>query len=82
MSKIKTRYVCIECGAITAKWQGQCSSCQAWNTLEESREDPAETAHRFAPLTQTSEIVKLSEVQARDLPRVSTGIGELDRVMG
>jgi len=82
MSKIKTRYVCIECGAITPKWQGQCSSCQAWNTLEESREDPAETAHRFTPLSQTSEVVKLTDVQARDLPRVSTGIAELDRVMG
>jgi len=82
MSKAKTRYVCIDCGAITPKWQGQCSSCQAWNTLEESREDPAETAHRFAPLAQTSEIVKLTDVQARDLPRIPTGIAELDRVMG
>lgn len=82
MSKLKTRYVCSACGAITPKWQGQCASCHAWNTLDETRDEPADTTHRFAPLTQTSEVVKLTDVQAKELPRVSTGIAELDRVMG
>ena len=43
----KTHYVCRECGAVAIRWQGQCPGCNAWNTLEEQRADPA--AGRFDP---------------------------------
>ena len=37
MAKAKTAYVCTECGADYSKWQGQCTACQAWNTVIEVR---------------------------------------------
>jgi DNA repair protein RadA/Sms len=83
MSKIKTSYVCQACGASSPKWQGQCSGCQAWNTLEETRQSTAEAdAHRFAPVAGAARIQRLSEVEAREIPRLPTGIGEFDRVLG
>jgi len=83
MSKIKTRYVCQSCGAVSPKWLGQCQSCQAWNTLEETRDSGVEAApSRFTPLAGTAEIQRLSDVQAQEMPRLSTGVGEFDRVLG
>jgi len=83
MSKIKTSYVCQACGASSPKWQGQCSGCQAWNTLEETRQSTAEAhSHRFAPVAGAAQIQRLSDVEAREIPRLPTGIGEFDRVLG
>ena len=84
MAKIKTLFACSECGGISPKWQGQCSHCNAWNTLEEQRESatPAHAEHRYAPLTASSALRSLSDVEALELPRISTGIAEFDRVLG
>ncbi len=85
MAKAKTVYTCTECGGQSPKWQGQCSHCEAWNTLVETAvEASAGKAglHRFASLAGTSEIVLLGEVQAEDFPRLPTLIGEFDRVLG
>jgi predicted ATP-dependent serine protease len=83
MSKLKTSYVCQACGASSPKWQGQCSGCQAWNTLEETRQSSAEAEnHRFAPVAGAARIQRLSDVEAREIPRLPTGIGEFDRVLG
>jgi len=81
MAKVKTIYVCQACGGISAKWQGQCPTCQAWNTLEESiAETPS--APRFQGLAQSIPRQKLATIQAEDLPRLPTGIEEFDRVLG
>jgi DNA repair protein RadA/Sms len=83
MSKVKTRYVCQSCGTVSPKWLGQCSGCQAWNTLEETRDEPVETSpSRFTPLTGSAEIQRLSDVQAQEMPRLPTGVAEFDRVLG
>src|SRR5690606_28126517 len=81
MAKAKTAYTCTECGAQAPKWQGQCPSCQAWNTLVET---VAETAgvNRYAALAQTAGLQKLAEVEAAEVPRQATGIEEFDRVLG
>jgi DNA repair protein RadA/Sms len=81
MAKAKSVYTCTECGGESPKWQGQCPHCGAWNTLVES---VAETAakHRFAGLAKASALQRLAEVSAREAPRVSSGIGELDRALG
>ncbi len=84
-AKNKTVYVCTECGGQAAKWLGQCPHCNAWNTLVESIAEPASThryASRFDGLTQEAPIRLLSEVQATDVPRFSSGIEEFDRVLG
>jgi len=38
VTRIRTQFVCSECGGTAPKWQGQCPHCQAWNTLAEARE--------------------------------------------
>jgi DNA repair protein RadA/Sms len=81
MAKAKTIYTCTECGGQMPKWQGQCPSCQAWNTLVETIVEPV-SANRYAALTQTSGLQKLSEVEAAEVPRHPTGIVEFDRVLG
>lgn len=86
MAKPKTFYTCTECGASESKWQGQCPSCMAWNTLVES---VAETntsnnryANKFEGLAASSQLQKLSSIQAADIERTPTGISEFDRVLG
>ncbi|MCW5575336.1 MAG: DNA repair protein RadA [Burkholderiales bacterium] len=83
MAKAKTVYVCTECGGQALKWQGQCPHCQAWNTLVESVADTAApSANRFSLIAETGKLQKLSEVEAREEARVSSGIAEFDRVLG
>jgi DNA repair protein RadA/Sms len=80
MAKTKSTYSCTECGGQTLKWQGQCPHCQAWNTLIEAVAE--RTASRFAPVSETGQVQNLSEVEAGEEARYSTGIPEFDRVLG
>ncbi len=84
MAKIKTVFACTECGGVSPKWLGQCPHCTAWNTLEESLGSGSSTApdHRYAPLAPTSQLRSLASVEALELPRLSTGLTEFDRVLG
>lgn len=84
MAKAKTSFVCSECGASTAQWQGQCPQCKAWNTLVETVSEPASAgASRFAALAGASgRLQALSELEPREEPRTPTGIEEFDRVLG
>jgi DNA repair protein RadA/Sms len=81
MAKSKTVYTCTECGGQAPKWQGQCPSCNAWNTLVETVAETS-SASRFASLAQTAGLQKLAEVEAAEVPRHPTGIVEFDRVLG
>lgn len=83
MAKQKTQFVCSDCGAVTLRWEGKCPQCGAWNTLQEHVQAPAAAAaNRFAPLAGTAPVRRISEIEARDVPREPTGIGEFDRVLG
>lgn len=80
-AKVKTAYVCGDCGADFAKWQGQCSACQAWNTLSRVTVGPMkETAVGFAGAQ--AQIRKLGDVSTQESERIVTPFGELDRVLG
>lgn len=85
MAKAKTIYTCNDCGAQFPKWQGQCPGCQAWNTLVETVAS-TESANRFSTVYGESamrgKVQRLSDVRATDVPRMLTGISELDRVLG
>lgn len=81
MAKIKSVYVCQSCGGMSAKWQGQCSNCDAWNSMEEAVEDKPSTS-RFQSLAKAAPKQRLAVIEAEDLPRLSTGIDEFDRVLG
>lgn len=80
MAKSKSTYSCTECGGQTLKWQGQCPHCQAWNTLVEAVSEKA--ASRFTPVSESREVQSLSEVEAEEEQRYSTGLIEFDRVLG
>jgi DNA repair protein RadA/Sms len=80
MAKQKSVYSCTECGGQAVKWQGQCPHCQAWNTLIETVAD--KTVSRFSPISAIDRVQNLSEVEAGEAPRFSSGVAELDRVLG
>ncbi|NRP47607.1 MULTISPECIES: DNA repair protein RadA [unclassified Marinobacterium] len=90
MAKAKLAYVCDECGADYSKWQGQCTACKAWNSLKEVRlgsapAGGAQAAVRrqgYAGEAGQSKVVSLSEVELKATDRISSKIGELDRVLG
>ncbi|MBJ7380401.1 MAG: DNA repair protein RadA [Polynucleobacter sp.] len=81
MAKTKTLYVCQACGGNSAKWQGQCPACDAWNTLEESIAESSASS-RFQGLAKPIPRQKLNAIDAEDSPRLPTGVDELDRVLG
>src|SRR3954469_20022243 len=78
MAKPAVLFVCAECGAETLKWQGQCPQCSRWNTLEQ-RSVSRRTA---GPAGAATPLAPLAELPADETPRLGTGMGELDRVLG
>lgn len=82
-AKQKTVYVCKECGNETANWAGKCPSCGEWNTLSEIKLDSAAGRGRNTRQYQrVQQPVTLSEINDDAEIRFSTGISELDRVLG
>jgi DNA repair protein RadA/Sms len=89
-SKSKTAYVCNECGAEFSKWQGQCGECGAWNTLSEivlesasaTKGVAATRRNGWAGAADAPAVTALKDVRHQEDARASTGIGELDRVLG
>lgn len=84
MAKEKTLFFCTECGAETPKWAGKCSSCGAWNTITEAPKEKRSKAAGTAAVrsTGTAGPVSLKNIDAREEARISTGMEELDRVLG
>lgn len=85
MAKTKSIYTCTECGAQSPKWQGQCSACNAWNTLVETVAEAGGkgSGHRFESLAPgTPKLQALSEIETREAARLSTGLSEFDRALG
>lgn len=82
--KNATIYVCRECGREESKWVGRCPECGSWNSYEEKRAE-VETKSSFIDASKTvidGEVRTLSEVPYEKTMRVSSGIKELDRVLG
>lgn len=81
MAKVKTTYVCGECGWESPKWLGQCRSCSAWGTLEENSgvAVQAAAAAAVAPMTPALPVTEVDVATARAFP---SGISEFDRVLG
>ena len=88
MAKTKLAFVCTDCGAEHGQWQGQCASCKAWNTLSQinlgTSNSPATRAdfRKQGYAGDQSNVQKLSDLDLEALPRFSSSIGELDRVLG
>src|SRR5262249_52399928 len=69
-------YACTECGYSSGRWFGKCPSCAAFGTLEEERGEDAKSSPAPRPL------LRLVDVEAEAACRISTGVAELDRVLG
>ena len=87
MAKEKTVYVCSACGYETPRWMGKCPGCNAWNTMEEQA--PQAGVSQTAPVKANKQrggtgakALRLDEIPEENAARASTGIGELDRVLG
>lgn len=85
MARLKLVYNCSDCGASFPKWAGRCTSCGAWNTLVEDVEDPANDISSLAAgvaLLAASPAQRIGDVDVSHGSPRSTGIPELDRVLG
>lgn len=81
--KSKTIFYCKNCGNEFPRWQGQCPACGMWNTIEEHVQKPSAPGRSAAPVSGGRAAPKmLREVESGSEIRFSTGLGELDRVLG
>ena len=98
MAKVKTSFVCRDCGNVQPKWMGKCPDCGAWDALERFTERP-DAADAQAPgalslgggsgdpadpsaVRASRRATPIAEVKPLDVPRIPTGIDEFDRVLG
>lgn len=81
MVKVKTIYVCQECGANSARWVGKCPSCGSWNSYVEEAQRPL-TKETQSGIVLDDKPVLLKDVKARAQDRIAVGIKEFDRVLG
>ena len=83
MAKQKTVFFCTSCGNETPRWMGRCPGCGAFNTLEEHIEKPVAAGKaKSAPVGMSRKPQKIRELDMEGEIRFSTGMGELDRVLG
>ncbi len=85
MAKLKTSFFCQNCGAQYAKWQGQCNSCKAWNTIAEEIIQKEEKSSWKAPTSEVKKAakpLKIHEIVSALEVRMDTCDGELNRVLG
>ena len=76
MAKAALQHACSECGYATGKWLGRCPGCGSWDSFV------AERRERLKASARTRPVVRLVEVEAAEAERISTGVAELDRVLG
>ena len=81
--KSKTVYICRECGYQSPKWIGKCSACGGWNTMDETLVKEEKKATSVTKTTATLKSVSsLKQIKTDNEVRYTTGLNELDRVLG
>lgn len=84
MAKTKTQFICSNCDFISARYLGRCPNCGEWGTFVEEKIQP-ETTNRKARVGIDGKVAKvqaINEVYLEDTPKVTTGLKELNRVLG
>ena len=81
MAKIKSVYICSECGYESPKWYGKCPSCGEWNTMNEEIKEKASSVSRARVSTYAPPML-IKDISTTDEIRYKTGLSELDRVLG
>ena len=82
MPKAKTIFFCQNCGFETSKWMGQCPACKEWNSFAEEPQTSTKKTAAGNVRKDTPQPKTLSEIEMNQAARMSTGMGELDRVLG
>ena len=92
MAKTKTQFLCNSCGSVHPKWMGKCPDCSTWDSLEEYKTQAPDARDAVrnlngpgagtADLVRGAEPVTVDQIDAADSPRLATGIGEFDRILG
>lgn len=80
MAKIKSLYVCSECGYESPKWYGKCPGCGEWNTMNEELSSGKSSLSK--PSNSVVKIMSLNDISSDAKERISTGVKEFDRVLG
>ena len=80
--KAKTVFFCTECGSESPRWSGRCTVCGAWNSMvEQAAERPSKNSKMYR-VNAPVKVSRITDMQADEEIRFSTGMGELDRVLG
>ncbi|MDD6620977.1 MAG: DNA repair protein RadA [Eubacteriales bacterium] len=82
MAKVKSSYVCSECGYESPKWFGKCPGCGEWNTMNEELPTVPIKGSVKGSISTISQIMSLNEIKEDYEKRISTGVNEFDRVLG
>ena len=82
MAKRKSVFICQSCGYETPKWLGRCPGCGEWNTLQEEKPLAAAPTAGDISWGENTKPQAITQIDTMDLPRFSSGSGELDRVLG
>lgn len=82
MAKIKSIYVCSECGYESPKWFGKCPGCGEWNTMDEQLPSTASVGRNNAGISVVNQIMALNDITENVERRIKTGNNEFDRVLG
>lgn len=82
MAKIKSIYVCSECGYESPKWFGKCPGCGEWNTMDEQLPSTAPVGRNNAGISVVNQIMALNDITENVERRIKTGNNEFDRVLG
>ena len=82
MARAQSRYVCQSCASAFLRWEGQCRTCGAWNSLVETVVRDAPRAERAGSAARAAQPAALRDLTDAAVARLQTGIGEADRVLG
>lgn len=82
MAKLKSVYVCSQCGYESAKWYGKCPGCGEWNTMNEEIPAISSSKVKQRNISSAQSVMKLKDITGDVEKRISTGIKEFDRVLG
>ncbi len=81
-NKVKSVYICSECGYESPKWYGKCPSCGEWNTMNEEIKEKSTSSFSKAKISSYAPPVQIKDISTTDEIRYKTGLSELDRVLG
>jgi DNA repair protein RadA/Sms len=82
MAKVKSKFVCQQCGYESTGWLGKCPSCHNWNSFVETIQETQDKGRKVGLTTGVSQAIRLGEIDAKGYLRIPTTIPELDRALG